>query len=147
MSKYFATQWFVVCQAPLSMEFSRHEYWSGLPFSSPGDLHDVGIESISPALAGGLFSMELTEKYPLVYKYFNSNLLGDGDHKEHDSQSVDYVYEREREKKKKKSLHNLSCYCCSVAKSCLTLCNPMDCSTPSSSVLQFLPDFVHTYVH
>ena len=46
--------------------------------------------------------MELTEKYPLVYKYFNSNLLGDGDHKEHDSQSVDYVYEREREKKKKK---------------------------------------------
>jgi len=66
MSKYFATQWFVVCQAPLSMEFSRHEYWSGLPLSSPGDLLDAGIESISPALAGGLFSMELTEKYPLV---------------------------------------------------------------------------------
>ena len=52
MSKYFATQWIVVCQAPLSMEFSRHECWSGLPFSSPGDLPDAGIESIFPALAG-----------------------------------------------------------------------------------------------
>ena len=37
-------------QAPLSMEFSRQEYWSGLPFPSPGDLLDPGIESGSPAL-------------------------------------------------------------------------------------------------
>ena len=40
----------VACQAPLSMEFSRQEYWSGLPFSSPGDLPDPGIEPRSPAL-------------------------------------------------------------------------------------------------
>ena len=42
-------------QAPLSMGFSRKEYWNGLPFSSPGDLPDPGIESMSlrsPALAG-----------------------------------------------------------------------------------------------
>ena len=37
-------------QAPLSMEFSREEYWSGLPFPSPGNLHDPGIEPGSPAL-------------------------------------------------------------------------------------------------
>ena len=37
-------------QAPLSMEFSRDEYWSGLPFPSPGDLPDSGIELVSPAL-------------------------------------------------------------------------------------------------
>ena len=37
-------------QAPLSMEFSRQEYWSGLPFPSPGDLPDPGIEPGSPAL-------------------------------------------------------------------------------------------------
>ena len=37
-------------QAPLSMEFSRQEYWSGLPFPSPGDLPDPGIEPTSPAL-------------------------------------------------------------------------------------------------
>ena len=37
-------------QDPLSMEFSRQEYWSGLPFPSPGDLHNPGIEPGSPAL-------------------------------------------------------------------------------------------------
>ena len=44
-------------QAPLGMEFSRQEYWSGLPFPSPGDLPDRGIEPRSPALqAGSLLS-------------------------------------------------------------------------------------------
>ena len=46
----FATPWTVAYQAPLSMEFSRQEYWSGLPFPSPGDLPDQGIEPESPAL-------------------------------------------------------------------------------------------------
>ena len=46
----FATPWTVAHQAPLSMEFSRQEYWSGLPFPSPGDLPDAGIEPRSPAL-------------------------------------------------------------------------------------------------
>ena len=45
------TPWTVAGQAPLSMEFSRHEYWSGLPFPPPGDLPDPGIEPSSPALA------------------------------------------------------------------------------------------------
>ena len=40
----FATLWTVACQAPLSMEFSRQEYWRGLPFPTPGDLPDPGIE-------------------------------------------------------------------------------------------------------
>ena len=46
----FATPWTVAYQAPQSMEFSRQEYWSGLPFPSPGDLLDPGIESRSPTL-------------------------------------------------------------------------------------------------
>ena len=41
----FAALWNVACQAPLSMGFSRHEYWSGLPCAPPGDLSDPGIES------------------------------------------------------------------------------------------------------
>ena len=45
-----ATPWTVACQATLSMGFSRQEYWSGLPFPSPGDLPDLGIEPGSPAL-------------------------------------------------------------------------------------------------
>ena len=44
----FATPWTVACQAPLSMEFSRQEYWSGLLFPSPGDLPDPGIKTWSP---------------------------------------------------------------------------------------------------
>ena len=45
----FAILWTVARQAPLSVEFSRQEYWSGLPFPSPGDLPDPGIEPQSPA--------------------------------------------------------------------------------------------------
>ena len=46
----FATPWTVAYKAPPSMGFSRQEYWSGLPFPSPGDLPDPGIEPRSPAL-------------------------------------------------------------------------------------------------
>ena len=45
----FAVPWTVVCQAPLSMGFSRQEYWSGLPFPFPGNLPNPGIESSSHA--------------------------------------------------------------------------------------------------
>ena len=48
----------VAHQAPLSMGFSRHEYWSGLPFLPPEDFPDPGIEPTSPALAGGFFTTE-----------------------------------------------------------------------------------------
>ena len=46
--RLFVTLWTVACQAPLSMEFSRQEYWSGLPFPSPGDLPSQGLEPRSP---------------------------------------------------------------------------------------------------
>ena len=46
----FTTPWTVAYQDPPSMGFSRQEYWSGLPFPSPGDLPDPGIEPGSPAL-------------------------------------------------------------------------------------------------
>ena len=48
--RLFVTPWTVVYQDPLSMGFSRQEYWSGLPFPSPGDLPDPGIEPRSPTL-------------------------------------------------------------------------------------------------
>ena len=46
----FATLWTIAHQAPPSVGFSRQEYWSGLPFPSPGDLPDPGIEPRSPTL-------------------------------------------------------------------------------------------------
>ena len=48
--RLFATPWTVAYQVPPSMEFSRQEYWSGLPFPSPGDLPNPGIEPRSPTL-------------------------------------------------------------------------------------------------
>ena len=52
----FATPWTSACQAPLSREFHRQEYWSGLPFPSPGDHPDPRIEPRPPALVGGSFT-------------------------------------------------------------------------------------------
>ena len=52
------TPWTVACQAPLSLGFSRQEYWSRLPFSSLGDLPNSRIELVSPALARRFFTAE-----------------------------------------------------------------------------------------
>ena len=59
----------VAHQAPLSMEFSRQEYWSGLPLPPPEDLPDSGIKPASPALADGFFTTTPPRKpmYTLLY--------------------------------------------------------------------------------
>ena len=57
--RLFATLWTVARQAPLSMGFPRQEYWGGIPFPSPGDLPDPGIELTAPALAGRFFTTKL----------------------------------------------------------------------------------------
>ena len=62
-----ATPWTVTYQAPLSIGFSREEYWSELPFPSPEDLPDAGIKIaslVSPALAGGFFNTGATWEAP-----------------------------------------------------------------------------------
>ena len=67
--QFFVILWTVVCQAPLSMGFSRQEYWSGLPFPSPGDLPNPGINPYiltSPALANGFFTTSATLVLPKV---------------------------------------------------------------------------------
>ena len=61
MSDSFVTPRTVACQAPLSMEFPRQEYWSGLLFFSPGDFPEPGTEPVFPALAGGFFTIEPPE--------------------------------------------------------------------------------------
>ena len=82
----FETPWIVAHRAPLSMEFSRQEYWSGLPFPSPGDLPDPEAEPaflVFPALAGRFFTIALPGKpvyvcmcvcmYVCVYIYIYIN--------------------------------------------------------------------------
>ena len=69
--RLFATLWSVAHQAPLSMGFSRQEYWSGLPFPSPGNLSNPGIESRSPTL----WADALTSELPGKLKLFHLSLL------------------------------------------------------------------------
>ena len=91
-------------QAPLSIEFSRHEYWSGLPFPFPMDLPNPGIEPASLALAGGFFSTEPPGK-PLV-------------------KTTAYIFEADFQS----TFLNL-CLCLVYTKSlrsCPTICNTMD---------------------
>ena len=74
-----ATSWTVACQAPLSMEFSRQEYWSGLPFHTLGDLPNPGIKPTSlasPALAGGFFTIVPPGKPKINHREGQNSSLG-----------------------------------------------------------------------
>ena len=69
-----ATPWTVSCQAPLSMGFSRWDYWSGVPCPLPGNLPDPGIEATSlrsPALRGRFFTTIATQEAHEIYKYIH----------------------------------------------------------------------------
>ena len=115
-------------QAPLSMGFSRQEYWTGLPCPPPGDLPNTGIKPrslTSPALAGRFFTTSATgEAHGSVYMSIPI------------SQFIPLPL----------SLSGNHC-CCSVAKLCLTLYDPMDCSTLAFLVLHYLPEFAPIHVH
>ena len=76
-----ATPWTVARQAPLSVGFSRQEYWSGLPCPPPGDLLNPGIKPVSltsPALAGGFFPTSATWEAPSCTYEKHANLNGIG---------------------------------------------------------------------
>ena len=110
----------------LSMEFSRQEYWSGLPFPIPGNLPDPGIKPTSPALAGRFFTTAASAKHKMfivslfiIAKKLETSLLMM-------FIKTEWIC---------KLWHQFS----SVAQSCLTLCNPMSCSTPGLPVQLQLP--------
>ena len=71
------TPWIVASQAPLSMGFPRQKYWSGLPFPSPGDLPNPGVEPkspVSPAMASGFFTTRATwEAHTDMIMLLNTN--------------------------------------------------------------------------
>ena len=69
------TPWTVACQALLFMEFSRQEFWSGLPLPSPGDLPDPGIEPMFPILHGDSLLSEPPGKAPMTCKVGNVILV------------------------------------------------------------------------
>ena len=70
LSHVFVAPWIVACQAPLSMEFSRQEYWNGLPLPTPGDIPDPGIKPVSlmsPSLADRFFTTSATWEAPFLH--------------------------------------------------------------------------------
>ena len=77
----FVTQWIIAHQAPLPMGFSRQEYWSGLPFPSPGDLPDPGIEPWSPALQAVSFIVGRFFTYWVYYIQNNISVSVTSDNK------------------------------------------------------------------
>ena len=79
MSDLFVTPWTLACQAPLTMGFTRQEYWSGLPFLSPGDVLDPGIKHVSPTLVGGFFTL-VPPKKPTSRYQNNGKKEGKGNH-------------------------------------------------------------------
>ena len=72
--RLFGTPWTVAHQAPLSMRFSRQEYWSGLPCPPPGDLPNPVIDPESPVLAGGFFTAEPPGKPHLTHRKSQSKV-------------------------------------------------------------------------
>jgi len=118
----FVTLWAITHQAPLSMEFSRQEYWSGLPCPPSGDLPDQGIEPtslMSPALVGrSSLPLVPSRKPDISHSSFLINIY-------------------------RSALFFLMC---SVAQLCPTLCDPTECSPPASSVhgifLTRIPEWV-----
>ena len=70
--RLFPTPWTVAHQAPLSMAFPRQEFWSELPFPSPGNLPGPGIKPMSPALAGRFFTTEAPGKPEYLYSGKNN---------------------------------------------------------------------------
>ena len=76
--RLFAIPWSIVHQAPLSVGFSRQEYWSGLPFPSPGVLPNPGIEPRSPALQADALTSEppgILLKIVSYYKYLFTHIF------------------------------------------------------------------------
>ena len=71
----FSTPWTVACRAPLFMGFSRQEYWSGLPFSSPGDLPDPGIKLFSPVSQADSLPFE-PQGSPVLLSYRKYKMVG-----------------------------------------------------------------------
>ena len=140
-----ATPWTIAHQAPLSMGFSRQEYWSRLPWPSPRDLSDPGIKPGSPALQADALPSEPSRKPPLHVKYGGKeHLCGI---RETWVQSLTLLW-----KSCYSSLHSpinwtqyvthilfeKQCICGSDTQSCPTLCDLMDYSPPGSSVREIL---------
>ena len=115
--RLFVTPWTIAYQTPLSMEFSRQEYWSGLPFSSLGIFPTQGSNPDLLHCRWMLYYLRHLETW-YTQKFKRATLM-----------------------------LSVLCCCCSVAQLCLTLRDRMGCSTPGFPVLHHLLKLAQTHVH
>ena len=133
----FATLWTVARQAPVSMEFSRQEHWSGWPCPPPGNLPDPGIAStylMFPAWADVLFTTSNTWEVPKVGDRCPKAFRGSAAL----LPSWFWVSGLQNCKKTISVPIRYLCECVQLLQSCLILCNPKDCSSPGSSAKEIL---------
>ena len=122
-ASFFAIPCTAARQVPLSMEFFRQEYWSSLPFSTPGDLPDPEIElpfPASPTLAGRFLTTAKPELLLFSHSTVSDSLQPHG---------LQCARLSCLSLSSRVCLCPLSGWCCSVIQSCPTVCNPMDCCT------------------
>ena len=108
LCRFFVTPWTVAHQAPLFMQFSRQEYWSGLPCPSPGDLSKPVIEPeslMSPALAGGFFTwgaQRYTKHLPYArfHSRFRNTALNQNDGHDHSKKLASWWGLERRDRRK-----------------------------------------------
>ena len=112
--------------SPLSMGLPRQEHWSGLPFSSPEDLPDLGTKPMPSTSVGGFFKTEPPGK-PIncLERHWGKKNYG--------KMGMAILVEKAQFS--------------SVTQSCPNLCNPMDCSSPGFPVHHQLPEIAQTHVH
>ena len=115
------TLWTVDCQAPVSMEFSRQEYWSGLPFPTLWDFSDPGIEHVSLALAG-IFFTTVSPGKPMIILSSVQSL----------SQSHGLHHTRPPCPSPTPGVYGYPTATAKSLQSCPTLCDPIDGSPPGS---------------
>ena len=137
----FVSPWTITHQAPLSMEFSRHEYQNRLPFPTAGDLPDPGIDiRLSHLLTWQVDSLPLSH-YGMKITFKLEIVL------ELKSVGSDYVQTLHGDFQRPCDIIVLFlCYWLPGTQWCLTLCDTTDCSMPGFPVLHYFPEFTQTYV-
>ena len=140
------TPWTAAHQIPLFMGFSRQEYRRGLPCPPPGDLPNLGIEPRSPTLWADSLLSEPPGK-PKKIGVGNLSLLKGIFLTQASNWGFLHYRQIFTSLATRKAHFLLSVQFCSVAQSCLTFCNPMDCSRPGFPVLHQLPELTQTHIH
>ena len=134
MSDSFATPWTVARQAPPSLGFSRQEYWSGLPFPSPGGLPGSRIKLVSPGLAGRFFTTKPPGK-PLRHTRKLQNTADNC-----------RAHSRPFISAQRSLQQSWPCFCYSGTRLCPVLCDTANWSTPGLPVHHQLPEITQMLI-